>query len=338
MAPEVYNTNDTLNPRTYYSEKADCWSMGIMMAELLTGIHPHDLYKTAEGTDFKQLDVAKYAELITHINHNKNLSQDTKDLIMNLLNVNPKFRYSAEKALESPFFNEHMSKEDKNTVYELQIQHQEKFKELANLEQDLEQAQKNPNSNALDIKYLNQSIEITGNEVKALQAEMKGIELLKEKTELEEKINISSKKKKKDIMHLDFLERDYLVNKLTITHCRDITDLEFKYEKEDLEEKINSLRDKPGSEPEIKQLQQQANQAEIKLNLVNMERELQILNIEKYFYQKHRKEISKIYKNKDKNKSENKGKLQNINERISNISDNRNKLLFKVNKFENENE
>ena len=92
IAPEVLDRN--------YTEKCDLWSCGVIMYILLTGRPPFGgntdmeiMQKIKQG----KFDLTKYPWGI--------ISKEAKDLIKDLLQVNPNQRLSAEKALKHPWFS-----------------------------------------------------------------------------------------------------------------------------------------------------------------------------------------------------------------------------------------
>ena len=92
IAPEVLDRN--------YTEKCDLWSCGVIMYILLTGRPPFGgntdmeiMQKIKSG----KYDLTKYPWGI--------ISKEAKDLIKDLLQLNPGQRLSAEKALKHPWFS-----------------------------------------------------------------------------------------------------------------------------------------------------------------------------------------------------------------------------------------
>ena len=91
IAPEVLSRN--------YTELCDLWSCGVIMYILLTGRPPFNgineegiMQKIKEGT----YDMTKYPWGI--------ISNDAKDLIKGLLQINPSKRFTAKQALEQSWF------------------------------------------------------------------------------------------------------------------------------------------------------------------------------------------------------------------------------------------
>jgi len=98
IAPEVLDRN--------YTEKCDLWSCGVIMYILLTGRPPFGgntdmeiMQKIKTG----KFDLTKYPWGI--------ISKEAKDLIKDLLQVNPSQRLSAEKALKHPWFQTKLVKQ-----------------------------------------------------------------------------------------------------------------------------------------------------------------------------------------------------------------------------------
>ncbi len=156
MAPEIANQDE-------YSEKIDCWSMGIMFAELLTGKLPRPAYvsdtSVAENAGYEGVKLAKKDDLmlsiddqkeahnkfVTDIKTNKDLTEEAKNMIVSMIAFDPKDRVSAEDALNMPFFKNTDGVGKKH--FQLQIEHQEKFQLLACTEKSLVEL-KNKNQNA----------------------------------------------------------------------------------------------------------------------------------------------------------------------------------------------
>lgn len=91
IAPEVLSRN--------YTEKCDIWSCGVIMYILLTGRPPfnganeEEIMKKIQGGTY---DMKKYPWGI--------ISEEAKDLLKSLLQVDPEKRYTAEAALRHPWF------------------------------------------------------------------------------------------------------------------------------------------------------------------------------------------------------------------------------------------
>jgi len=92
VAPEILNSMP-------YDQMCDMWSCGVVLYSLLCGYTPFaDDNQEAMFARVKAGDFEFYDEEWSHI------SQDAKDLIAGLLQVNPDDRLSAAAALESPWF------------------------------------------------------------------------------------------------------------------------------------------------------------------------------------------------------------------------------------------
>ncbi len=102
IAPEVLSRN--------YSELCDLWSCGVIMYILLTGRPPFNginedeiMKKIKEGT----YDLTKYPWGV--------ISDDAKDLVKGLLQVNPKQRFNAKDSLEHKWFQSEKIKANKSS-------------------------------------------------------------------------------------------------------------------------------------------------------------------------------------------------------------------------------
>ena len=100
-------TFEYMAPEIVYSEKydfgVDIWSLGILLYELLMGYSPF------KGKDPKSIMVnIKFHELI--FDKNKNLSDECKNLIKSLLEVNPQKRIKIRDIFDHPFIKKYNSK------------------------------------------------------------------------------------------------------------------------------------------------------------------------------------------------------------------------------------
>jgi len=91
MAPEVVNGES-------YGVKADMWSIGVLLYIMMSGYLPFN-GKTTEKV-FERIKTGKVN--FDHVEFNS-VSKEGKDLIMKLLVVNPKNRYSALDLLNDPW-------------------------------------------------------------------------------------------------------------------------------------------------------------------------------------------------------------------------------------------
>eukprot|EP01138_Halocafeteria_seosinensis_P004704 gb/GECG01004810.1/.p1 GENE.gb/GECG01004810.1/~~gb/GECG01004810.1/.p1 ORF type:complete len:542 (+),score=61.79 gb/GECG01004810.1/:1-1626(+) len=93
MAPEIFE-------RYAYSAKSDCWAMGVALYIALKAQWPF------QPKDIKQHGpsaIRKCAQIIQYGSDLDGLSEDAKDLIRKLLEVDPQRRIGAAEALEHPF-------------------------------------------------------------------------------------------------------------------------------------------------------------------------------------------------------------------------------------------
>ena len=117
IAPEVLSRN--------YSELCDLWSCGVIMYILLTGRPPFNgineeeiMKKIKEGN----YDLSKYPWGI--------ISEDAKNLVKGLLQIDPKKRYSAQEALNHKWFQSEKIKTNKSAY---DIKHRQVNKLVDNL-------------------------------------------------------------------------------------------------------------------------------------------------------------------------------------------------------------
>ncbi|KAA6377195.1 MAG: putative Calcium/calmodulin-dependent protein kinase type 1 [Streblomastix strix] len=94
VAPEVL-------ARKGYGQECDLWSIGVIMYMLLCGFPP--FYDENEAALFKIIQKGQFEFTSPHWNQ---ISPLAKDLISNLLVVDPKKRYTADQALKHPWFTE----------------------------------------------------------------------------------------------------------------------------------------------------------------------------------------------------------------------------------------
>jgi len=84
-----------------YDEKSDCWSLGVIMYVVLCGYPPF-----YGDTDADVLAKVKLGNLTFSAADWKNITDDAKRLVKNLLKMNPKERFSASEALEDIWIKE----------------------------------------------------------------------------------------------------------------------------------------------------------------------------------------------------------------------------------------
>ena len=105
VAPEVLAGN--------YDEKCDEWSAGVIMYTMLTGFPPFQA-----KNQIAILKAVKSGIYSKDLKEYQILSNEAKDLITNLLNMNPSTRITAADALQHPWFKKAQKKETKNDVIE----------------------------------------------------------------------------------------------------------------------------------------------------------------------------------------------------------------------------
>ncbi|MRI35198.1 hypothetical protein EOPP23_19710 [Endozoicomonas sp. OPT23] len=160
MAPEMIEGKK-------YGQKADVWSMGMLLAEMATGKEPPvpDMKVNPDGKTLKKISVNEknLARFKLLVSKNRNLSPEFKSLIKGMLERDPDKRLSAKQAAAHPYF----SGTDTKTMSSVQLQskHNQLYSQLAKAEQALFEARKS----GADISALRESVTSLGNQMKELQ-------------------------------------------------------------------------------------------------------------------------------------------------------------------------
>lgn len=94
VAPEILNS-------VLYGTKVDMWSLGVITYILLAGYPPFEDINLRRL--FHRICVGKFT---FHEEYWAEISNHAKDLVTNLLKVNPKQRFNAHQALEHPWFQD----------------------------------------------------------------------------------------------------------------------------------------------------------------------------------------------------------------------------------------
>lgn len=96
-APEVFSRE---NPDDFYDERCDIFSIGIVMYVLLAGYHPFDA-----PTSAKMIETVRKGKVRFHSKYWKDITEDAKELILALMEVDPDERCELEEALEAPWLD-----------------------------------------------------------------------------------------------------------------------------------------------------------------------------------------------------------------------------------------
>ena len=89
MAPEILNKKN-------YTSKGEIWSLGVLLYQMLTGEYP---FMANSKDELKQMLLQGTINLPS----NRHLSLDSLDLINNILQYQPKDRFSMDQILAHPF-------------------------------------------------------------------------------------------------------------------------------------------------------------------------------------------------------------------------------------------
>jgi serine/threonine protein kinase len=101
-----------------YDYKADIWSCGVVLYEILHRGLPHksDAYKNKHKAILKYLQNNK-------VSYSKKLSSEVVDLLKNCLELDPKKRYTAQDILKHPWLTNIVTDEKRVTTYKPKISH-----------------------------------------------------------------------------------------------------------------------------------------------------------------------------------------------------------------------
>ena len=100
VAPEI------LTSKTGYSTSVDIWSMGVILYILLCGYFP--FYHENERELYRQIKAGKFDMPVEEWGH---VSDNAKDLVRKMLQINPKKRITAHQALRHPWLRGEASSE-----------------------------------------------------------------------------------------------------------------------------------------------------------------------------------------------------------------------------------
>lgn len=104
MAPEVLK-------KQKYNNKADLWSLGVILFELLFGMKPfkgNDTYEILRKIEYNAIKFPA----------SKNLSENVIDLLSKLLNIDPKKRIGMKELKKHPFIIEAINDLDETIYYD----------------------------------------------------------------------------------------------------------------------------------------------------------------------------------------------------------------------------
>ncbi|PJE79178.1 Serine/threonine-protein kinase PrkC [invertebrate metagenome] len=167
ICPEAYNNRGQ-------DLKADIWSMGVVMYELLAEKRADLISQDTNGHLF--FDNTKHSRLIQSIHNGPQLSHAAKSLLKDMLNTDPYARPSAQEVLTHPFFHP-----EKLSFAELQSEHIHLFESLAHHEQqraDIQGGKKNGS-----LRSINRSIKHLQSQLKTVQEKMHQMESVSDRDE-----------------------------------------------------------------------------------------------------------------------------------------------------------
>lgn len=311
----IYMAPETFHAQTY-SEKADCWSMGMMLSELLTGERPPYLFQDFEyqGQKHKQFNQQLYNQFTHSIWNRSELSPDAKNTILSMIALDPRARPSAEQALKLPFFQSGKT-QARGAHFQLQNQHQEAFRQLARLEQMLESAgarlQANPDETTeREVASLERQVSVMGIEVKSLQARMELEDLNAELKKLSQEMNgfrhwlPSTKKQKKAFSDLSVryyaTQKDVRLKEQETKHLDQTASL--MQQKNSLISQVEVAQNGRNGRPTRKtaQLMIQALEVDNALQVKDLENQLGILEIKQNYFRDQKTTLTSRQRNEAK--------------------------------------
>lgn len=173
MAPEVLT-------QPSYDTKADVWSMGVTLAEMMTGVKANMVDRAPNNQGF-QPNHRKINAYRIMIHRHPSLPRDAKNLLLSMLQPDPQKRISFAETTTHPLFAKPAKLADQS-YSQLQTVHRTTFQTLAKREQQLEQVEAihkqnpTPESKALqaDLKI---EVTLLGNRLKQVQDQIRIKEL-----------------------------------------------------------------------------------------------------------------------------------------------------------------
>lgn len=134
MAPEVARAHP-------YTVKADVFSLGVVIAEMMTGTKADFVRVQQENGDIKISHPTLFLRgYLKQIERHPGIDPLAKDLLLKMLERNPAKRISSDEALKHPYFTQSSSPEQMSYP-ELQTRHQALFQQLASAEKQLDDAE-----------------------------------------------------------------------------------------------------------------------------------------------------------------------------------------------------
>ncbi len=359
MAPEQIEKKS-------YSKTVDIWSIGIIMFILLYGKHPFFIKGDQKASFIEKLKNKDYIKNNINNNGNRKISYMAKNLLNKLLEPNPSWRYTSDKAIKHPWitrnkndeipetFNEILNK--KNNIYNLNFifllsvflnYYKKKF--IKN------QDKKNNIINAI-INYKNKNKKKTSNKEKIFKINKKYIDKCNYYNDLKKKILQNQKEKFFDNdSENSNNNNDEIIRKLSIKKISSINSKKSDQSKKEKKNKKNN-KNKRLSNKEINLINKRLNNNSIIIkNNININEknfntiinsnnnnseEINLNSIKKYDKNyvnenKNNNKSIKLIKNnltsRNNNLLNNENKTHNLNKINDNIINYKNKELFSYN-------